>query len=157
MVIQFISWLSINFFITKGEEVKRHIRILFDQDSTWTYYYITNIKMAVGSSPDLAPFSIIGAVGSTTILLNTTAHGGGNPGAWQSAGYVGPMSSSGQFGWHSSWNNWPNQINNYLDLTIPSSFHGQTVKFAAQFQSDECYYVGYPSGFALDDVEILTY
>ena len=129
-------------------------RVMWDLGGSYPYYTKTNFKVGNGSSPGLAPFNTMGTVG--TVMLRNGSHGSANPIGWVSSGGSGPMSS--RPGWQGSFNNWPSNITNYLDLTIPSAYHGDpNVKVAFQCHPDWCGYPGNLTGIVLDDVEILVF
>ncbi len=126
---------------------------------SWIYFCNSNWKIAPSSTPGIAPFDATNATVPTggAILDNTTAHGSTYPVIAYDCGY-GPMASQG--GWNSTQSYgggaFPGSLTAYLDLVIPATYYGQTVKVCFQLQPDECGY-GYNSGFAFDDMEIITY
>ncbi len=65
----------------------------------------------------------------------------------------------GQPGWDTSLGGgaFPVSLTEYLDLSIPGSFYGKTVKVCFQFHPDECTYAGTGAGFALDDFRLKHY
>jgi len=126
---------------------------------SWFAWWGHNVKIGVGSTAGLSPFSADGAIGSGVALATaTTAHGAG----WGT--YDGtidyPSYGSGmryQQGWLYSEGGgaFPGSLTQYWDVVIPNSYAGQTIKIAYQYQTDYPGYAGSGSGFALDDFELM--
>jgi hypothetical protein len=150
------TMVSPGFDIPSGaSEVNLRARVMFDLVGSYDYYTQTNFKLAVGTGTGIGPYTVDGQVGASTILTLTTAHGGTQPtGIWGTGG-SGPMSS--QLHWQGSLNDWPTNIANYVDIVVPASFYGQTVKFAFQSSPDWCSYPGANTGIVLDDFEVIAY
>lgn len=135
-------------------EVILRVRAMWDLGGSYPSYTCIRFYGNNGPSPGLSPFSTTGVQGSSTILLNTTAHGGVTPPGW-GGGTWGEISGAG---WSDNFNNWPTNITNYVDLVVPVQFHGDAdFKFAFMTCPDWCGYPGTGTGIVLDDVEILTF
>ncbi|MFH1514016.1 MAG: hypothetical protein ABIG42_01010, partial [bacterium] len=114
-----------------------------------------NFKIGISATPGLAPFSQTGAVGTTTILTTTGGYGSTFP----AIGICGAFSQmSGQAGWDGSGqNDLPGSLTQWVDLIIPTSFYGQSVKVAYQWTPDDCWSLASQAGFALDDYALIAY
>lgn len=114
-----------------------------------------NFKIAASAVPGLAPFSSTGAVGTTTVLTSTNAYGSTFP----AIGMCGASSQmAGQIGWDASGqSDLPPILTQYVDLVIPPTFHGQTVKVCFQWSPDACNWMFGNPGFALDDYTLYGY
>ncbi|HDS29463.1 MAG TPA: hypothetical protein ENN67_00320 [Firmicutes bacterium] len=149
--------VSVPFEIPSGSsEVRLRIYACTNFGGSWSYYHLCNFKIVESSTPGLSPF-ISGNPASLppggAYLANDTTHGS----TWGPYGYpcgYGPLAN--QPGWEYSKGGgaFPSSLDQYLDLIIPASFHGKTVKVAFQWHPDWCGYSGYNSGFAMDDWEV---
>jgi hypothetical protein len=127
--------------------------------NSYSYYKLCNFKIVESSTPGLSPF-ISGNPASLpaggAFLQNDLSHGSVWPTTTYPCGY-GPL--SGQPGWEGIHGGgaFPSSLTGYLDLIIPASFYGKTVKVAFQWHPDWCGYPGAAGcGFAMDDWEIWT-
>ena len=137
-----------------GSEVTFRCAAMWDLGGSWPYYTKTNFAVAASSASGCSPFSTTSCAGGT-IMQRTTAHGGTTPAGWVTSGGSGPCAAYA--GWRGNFNNWPSNITNYLDLVIPSSFHGQTIKVAFRCHPDWCGYPGGNTGIVIDDVQNLPW
>ncbi len=126
---------------------------------SWDGYMNSNFKIVESSTPGLSPFisgdpAPLPAGGA--YLQNSLAHGSSGWDIYQNSPcYIGPL--AGQPGWTGDKGGGenPESLTMYLDLIIPASFFGKTVKVAFQYSPDWC---GLSSGgaFSMDDFELWT-
>jgi hypothetical protein len=146
---------------TGASEVNLRVYMAEFFGGSWPYYHNSNWKIVESSTPGIAPFQISGGLpGGGAFLQNSLAHGSTGWGQYlDDPSYYGPMSD--QPGWNGPHggafgSDFPGSLAMYMDLIIPASFYGKTVKVCWQMQPDECGFVGV-AGFAMDDVELKVY
>lgn len=117
-------------------------------------YWGANVKIAVSDTNGLAPFLANGKIGPGVQVLQASP---GSYGSWleydtQSLNFWS-SAMAGQPAWTEPRGGgaFPQSLDgNWFSVSIPEEYHGEHIKIAFQFQTDEFGWAGVGTGFALD-------